>query len=119
MPNKFKSDYDLEEDLLYLYNENKKSRGGIEFGDLIIDLEGRGEIVGVEIFGASKYLSELTNKKITKGNLKKIQRAAFSFSIKRGIIVIKIVLPIDKEEVPATIAIQNMHYRSPTTAFSG
>ncbi|PIU21244.1 MAG: hypothetical protein COT15_03150 [Candidatus Diapherotrites archaeon CG08_land_8_20_14_0_20_34_12] len=116
MLSKFKTDYDAEEDLLYLYNENKKSKGSIEFGDLIVDLEKQGTIVGLEIFEASKYLSELTNKKITKEILDKMQKTTISFVTKKGTTIIKISLPIEKGEVPATIAIQNMHYKSPMTA---
>lgn len=116
MLNKFKTDYDSEEDLLYLYNENKKSKGSIEFGDLIIDMEKKGNIVGLEIFGASKYLSELTNTKITKDALEKMQKVTFSFTQRKGIVLIKIIFPLEKEKVPATIAIQNMHYKSPLTA---
>jgi len=116
MSGKFRLDYDSEEDLLYLYNENKKSKGSVEFGDLIVDLEKKGEIVGLEIFDASKYLSQLTNKKITKSVLKKIEKAGFSFTEKKGTIIIKIVLPIEKEKVPATIAIQNLRYKSPALA---
>ena len=118
MSSKFRVDYDFEEDLLYLYNEDKKSKGSIEFGELIVDLQKRGEIVGLEIFEASKYLSELTNKKISKEGLKKIEKAAFSFSTKKGTTIIKIMLPLEKEQVPATIAIQNMHYRSPIMAYA-
>ncbi len=116
MPGKFRLDYDSGEDLLYLYNENRKSKGSIEFGDLIVDLEKNGEIAGLEIFGASKYLSELTGKKISKSALKKIENAEFSFTEKKGTIIIKIVLPLEKEKVPATIAIQNIHYKSPAMA---
>lgn len=115
MLNEFKLDYSFEDDLLYLYNENKKSNGSIEFGDLIVDLEKKGEVVGLEIFDASKYLSELTNKKITKQNLKRIEKAYFSFTSKKGTILIKIILPIKKEKIPATIAIQNIHYKSPVS----
>jgi len=118
MLSKFKVDYDSDEDLLYLYNTNKKSKGSIEFGDLIVDLEKKGEIVGLEIFGASKYLSELTNRRITKQSLKKIEKANFSFITKKGTIIIKIVLPIEREKVPATIAIQNMEYQSPALAYA-
>ncbi len=116
MQNKFKLDYDFEEDLLYLYNENKKSKGSIELGELIVDLEKKGEVVGLEIFEASKYLSELTNKKISKESLKKIEKASISFISKKGTILIKILLPIKKTEIPATIAIQNIKYKSPVTA---
>lgn len=112
----FKLDYSFEDDLLYLYNENKKSNGSIEFGDLIVDLEKKGEVVGLEIFDASKYLSELTSKKISKQNLKKIEKASFSFTSKKGTILIKIILPIKKEKSPATITIQNINYKSPLSA---
>ena len=118
MSDKFRTDYDFEEDLLYLYNEAKKSKGSIEFDDLVVDLEKKGAIVGLEIFNASKYLSELTNKKITKKNLKKIEHATFSFTTKKGTIIIKITLPIEKQLIPATIAIQNMQYKSPALAYA-
>lgn len=84
MPNKFNLDYDAEEDLLYLYSPGKKSKGSIELGELVVDLEKGGNVVGLEIFNASRYLSDLTNRKITKENLKKIERAEFSFSTRKG-----------------------------------
>lgn len=118
MPAKFKLDYDEEEDLLYLYDERKKASGSVEFGDLIIDLEKGGRVVGMEIFGASEYLSELTNKKITKQDIKKIQSAAFTFTARNGTMIIRIILPIKKEEVPATIAIQDINYTSPAMAYA-
>jgi len=118
MLSKFRIDYDFDEDLLYFYNESKKSSGSIELGEIIVDLEKKGEIVGLEMFGASKYLSELTNKKISKESLKKMQKADFSFMAKKGTTIIKICLMIEKEQVPATIAIQNMHYKSPITAYA-
>ncbi len=116
MLSKFKLDYDFKEDLLYLYNEKKKSNGSIEFGEIVVDLEKKGEVVGLEIFEASKYLSELTNRKITKQNLKKINTAKFSFNSKKGTILIRIILLIEKEEIPASIALQNMNYQSQITA---
>ena len=118
MSSEFKIDYDSEEDLLYLYSKGKKSSGSIEFGELVVDLEKKGEIVGLEVFDASQYLSELTNKKISRQDLEKMENAEFSFTAKKGTIMIKIVLPIQKEQVPATIAIQNMNYRSPAMAYA-
>ncbi|MBN2127086.1 MAG: DUF2283 domain-containing protein, partial [Candidatus Diapherotrites archaeon] len=108
----FESDYDFQEDLLYLYNKSKKSKGSIELGELIIDLEKKGEIVGLEIFNASKYLSNLTNKKITKSDLKKIKPPVISFTPLNGVILIKLIFSIEKEKILATIAIQNMNYSS-------
>lgn len=116
MLNKFKFDYDFKEDLLFVFDESRKSKGSIEFGDLVVDLEKTWNIVGLEIFNASEYLSELTNKKITKEALKEIEGAVMDFTVKKGTTIIKLILPIKKEKIPATIAIQNMNYRSPVTA---
>ena len=116
MSGKFRFDYDAENDLLYLYNPAKKSRGSIEFGDLIIDLEKKGGIAGIEIFGASKYLSELTGRRITKRALKALENASVSHSARNGTVMIKIALKTDKEEILAPVAIQDMHYSSPVLA---
>ncbi len=62
--------------------------------------------------------SELTNKRITKARLKKIQKATFSATANKGTVLVKIILPIEKEKVPATIAIRNMGYRSPVMAYA-
>ncbi len=115
---KFEVDYDFDEDLLYLYNSGKKASGSIELGDLVIDLEKRGEVVGLEFFNASKYLSNLTNKKITKSLLKKIRAPLISFTPQKGTILIKLVFLIKEQKIPATIAIQNMNYSSPTLSLA-
>ncbi|MFH1588817.1 MAG: DUF2283 domain-containing protein [Candidatus Diapherotrites archaeon] len=117
MKNEFKSDYDFQEDLLYLYDEKKKSSGSIELGDLVIDLN-KGEIVGLEIFNASKYLSSLTNKKITKTDLRKIRKPLVSFTPQKGIILIKLILSIEKQKIPASIAVQDFSYQSPAVAMA-
>lgn len=115
---KFNLDYDRGEDLLYIYNPAKKSKGSVEFGELVVDLEKEGGIAGLEIFGASKYLSELTNRKITKESIGRMDGAKISLSTGKGTTVIRILLLLEKEEVPAAIAIQNVNYRSPAGNYS-
>ncbi|HLC79672.1 MAG TPA: DUF2283 domain-containing protein [archaeon] len=115
MTNKFKADYDYENDNLYLYSEKNKSKGSVELGELVVDFTANGDIVGLEMFEASKYLSEITNRKLAKTALGKITSANISFMKKRGTTIIKIVLPLEKE-LHATIAIQNMNYKSPVMA---
>lgn len=117
MLNEFKFDYDPEEDLLYIYDENKKSKGSVEFADLIIDLDKNQNVVALEIFDASRYLSYLTNRRITKKQLKEIEKATLYFSVKKGLILIKFFLPLKKERIPVPIMIQNMHYHSPSLKF--
>jgi len=116
MQSEFKIDYDLEEDLLFLYDENRKSQGSVEFGDLIVDLEREGKICGLELFEASKYLTDLTGRKIGREDLEKIQKAKISIIEKKGTTIIKMILIIEQEAIPASIAIQNIHYKSPILA---
>lgn len=113
---KFKVDYDSKEDLLYFYDTDKKAKGSVEFGELIIDLAKNGSIVGLELFDASEYLSQLTNKKITKHQLKNVKRCSMSAIQKKGTTIIKILLSIENKELLAPIAIQNIQYRSPIFA---
>ncbi len=114
---KFKADYDAEEDMLFLYNETRRSSGSVELGEIVIDFTNKGDIVALEIFGASQYLSEITNHRLTKSALSKIRSAGVSFMKKRGTTIIKILFPLEKE-ISATIAIQNINYRSPILAQS-
>lgn len=116
MQESFKVDYDSGEDILFAYNSSVKSSGSVELGELVIDLDRAGEIVALEVFNASSYLSELTNKRISKELLKKMEKALVSFTARGGTTIIKIFLQVEKETVPATIAIQNMHYKSPIMA---
>ena len=118
MSDNFKIDYDEENDLLFLYDEKEKSGGSIEFGDLIIDLKRDGKIVGMEIFGASNYFSELTDRKISVQDLKKIEKVKFTVIARKGTMMIKIILPLEKENIQATIAIQDINYSSPAMAFA-
>ncbi|HIH09511.1 MAG TPA: DUF2283 domain-containing protein [Candidatus Diapherotrites archaeon] len=115
MASRFKADYDPDEDILYLYSEKNKSKGSIEFGEIVIDFTAKGDIVGLEIFDASHYLSEITNHRLTKNSLLKASTANLSFLKKRGTTIIKMVIPLE-EELAATIAIQNLNYRSPLSA---
>jgi uncharacterized protein YuzE len=116
MPNEFKADFDEKEDLLFIYNPKKKSKGSAELGELIIDFGIDGGIAGLEIFEASKYLSELTGRKISIEQLKEVENAGMTVNEKKGTLIIKIILAIENEKVPATIAVQNMHYKSPILA---
>jgi len=111
MLGKIKFDYDSENDMLYLYNSGKKSKGSIEFGELVIDLEKKGEITGIEIFDASKYLSELTSKKISKKTLMELENASFTCSARKGTVIIKITLKTHEEKILAPLAIQDLNYK--------
>lgn len=119
MQNRFKSDYDREEDMLFLYDSAKKSSGSIEFGDLVVDFDRGGAVSAVEIFNASGYLSKLTGLRITKASLGSASGISFSATEMKGTVIIKMILLLKGKEVPASIAVPSAAYHSPALAYAG
>ena len=71
---KVKFDYDDENDSLLLYREGVKSRGGVEIGDFLIDMDMKlNKVVSLEIMNASKILALQLSEKINKSSLKNIK----------------------------------------------
>ncbi len=61
-------DYDYENDSLFIYNPNSKSKGSVELDDLIIDYNANQEISSVELLNASQFFnfgSSLNREKLT------------------------------------------------------
>jgi len=100
---KFKFDYDKENDSLFLYHPRFKSTGSIEIGDeLIIDVDNKKRIVGIEILNASQFLKLLVDKSI-ESILENLIQAEVNLLKRKGLIVIKIQLKGLKQEVCAPI----------------
>ena len=45
---KFNFDYDQNNDSLFLYLADQKSKGSVEFGDFVFDFNSKKELVGME-----------------------------------------------------------------------
>ena len=54
---KFNIDYDNESDDLFLYAK-EKSKGSVEIGDLILDFDRGGKLVGIEMLNATNFLCD-------------------------------------------------------------
>ena len=60
---KFKFNYDSENDILMIYDENSKVKETIEFtGDINFDLDNRNRVVGIEIFDAKLFFEDVKKK---------------------------------------------------------
>ncbi len=118
MAGKFGLDYDYKYDIFYICHPETKSDNCIVIGNIVVDIVAGGEVTGIEFLEASKTLTELTNRKITKKELKKITDASFSANSKDEAIIIKLLLKIENDKTPATIAIQNPDYKSHEMAFA-
>jgi len=108
--------YDYGEDNLYLYRE-KKSYGSIEFGeDIIIDFDKNLNIVAVEFLNASKILTMLTGKKITKKELGTIKETDLLSERKGGLIIAFFKLVMEKLSIEERLSLQDIKYKSPALA---
>jgi uncharacterized protein YuzE len=72
-----KVDYDEKFDILYIYKEGEKVKFSVEaLNNFVINIGFNGKVVGLEILNASKTL------KVSKNELKNIERAKISTLIK-------------------------------------
>ena len=79
---KVEFNYDPSDDVLYLYNKNNESHYSVDFSDeMIADIDAKGKISGLEIFGASKEFD------VPKNSLKEIKSAELSNLSKNGAII--------------------------------
>lgn len=118
MAEKFGFDYDYKYDSLFIHSIRRKSSESVDLGEIFIDLDKNGNVSGIEIIPASKCVSELAGRKITRQSLKKMSGASLTSTPKKGITIIRIVLGIEKQDVPAVMAIQNPKYKSPAMAYA-
>ena len=101
---KFKLDYDLNEDVLYAYSEKAKTKESLELTrDIIVDLDKKDNIVGIEILNAYKFLHTL-NQEITKNMLSELDKIKLKFIKYGDYIIITLIFEqghkIIKERLP-------------------
>ncbi len=89
---KYKFDYDADDDVLYIQNAVEDVEESVEFSeDIVLDLDKEGRAIGVEIFYASEFFS-LFNKKIDKDFLENLEDAHIEYKEFRNIFFIILVL---------------------------
>ncbi len=97
----FNFDYDINNDDLFLYKEGSISKFNLELGNIIYDFDSNNNLVGLEILSASKTLSDLINKKISKSWLKNIIYVKVKTKTVNNLMIIRLFLSFkvnDKEE---------------------
>lgn len=99
---KMKFDYDLEMDDLFVYSSESKSKASIEIGDIILDLNNKKELVGIELFNASKFID---NKEI----LKTLKNCSIEVRKQKGWMILKLKLVGKCEKIESIINIPLMN----------
>ena len=116
--NGFNFDYDPENDLLYIY-KNEKAFGSVEFGeDIIIDFDKKMNVVGLEFLGASEILSKLSKNKAAASSLPNLHSAKFNTVNIGGLIVIIYTLKFanDCPAIENRLTIPDITRQSPVLA---
>jgi len=88
--------YEEEEDILFL-SKPRKVKASIDIGEFIIDIDYKGFVTGIEILNASE------NLKISKEQLKELQKASMIVTYKPNYVYIYLVMVFKKKEKNITI----------------
>jgi len=100
----FKYDYDSENNSLYLYDPNSKTKASVEMDDFIIDFNTKKEISGIELLNATEFFKglEFEEDRITKEVLEQIKECKIEIITKSNFFVIKFLLMFTSAKPIAT-----------------
>jgi uncharacterized protein YuzE len=76
--------YDYKYDILFFKAAEREYRKSIEIDNIVVDIDSKGFVTGIQIFEASKFLN------ISKSNLLKIPSWEFRTSVEDGRIEIRL-----------------------------
>tara|TARA_Y100000310_G_scaffold289971_1_gene316796 strand:+ start:2968 stop:3330 length:363 start_codon:yes stop_codon:yes gene_type:complete len=120
MIRKFKFDYDFENDDLFLYDPNSKSKASIEIDDLIIDYNKNKEVSGIELLNASSFFKVLSSADflVDKEILKSIQDCKVEIIPKSNFFMIKFILSFkSKKTITTPVIVPIINESSPSLAY--
>lgn len=116
---KFNFSYDEEHDDLFLYDPQAKSKGGVELGDVVLDLNAQKEVVGLQFLHASRLIHDLIDSK-TSTSIKKIlctlDSCRVDIKTKNNLLVIKISLITKDDQIRPILSLPRIVQKSPALA---
>ncbi|MEM3374532.1 MAG: DUF2283 domain-containing protein [Candidatus Woesearchaeota archaeon] len=89
---RFKFDYDIENDILFIYNPKLKSNESFEINNFIVDFSKNKEISAIEILNASSFFSNQEN------TITNINDCFVRILRKNSLIYIKITFFVENEK---------------------
>ena len=113
---KFNFSYDKENDDLFLYSQKSKSKGSVELGDFVLDYDSKGELVAVQIMNAAKFIKDIATEKNTtdiKRLLNNLKDTRIDIKAKNNILIIKIHLISDTDEISSVLSVPRIQEPSP------
>lgn len=115
----FNFDYDSENDNLFMYDPNSKSKASIEMDGFIIDFNSKKEVSGIEIMNASKIFKNLSfeDKQFDVELLNEIKECKVEILKNNNFLLIKFLLLFDSHMPLATpIMVPTINEPSPALA---
>ena len=106
---KLNFDYDEENDILSLYTK-EEYKGSISLFGLTIDFAKNMNIKGVEIPQATKFFSELSEKKITSEDLKVISEPQLNVKAVGKMLYAQVDLKMNSESLIVPLTMDNPTY---------
>ena len=93
------ADYDVESNSLCVQVVGKRSSFSVDNGDLVIDFDSEKAVVGVEFLGASRILSIISKKEITKDMLRNIKKCDLVSKRSGNTLVVRFVIELSQNTV--------------------
>lgn len=99
--------YEPHCDDLFIFQKGERSKETLDFGDFVVDINDKGNVIAVEFLNASDFLSHssLENKKITPEMLEHINGGTTDIIKQNGTLIIKICMLARGEEIKTILTI--------------
>jgi uncharacterized protein YuzE len=116
----FKFSYDKENDDLFLFDSDSKSRGSVELGNFVFDFDSKKNLVGVQIMEASTVIPEFLedSKSGIREFLSSLKKCNVDIRLKNHLWIIKIALIGENQELKPIISIPEIRASSPALAYA-
>lgn len=114
----FNVSYDKESDDLFLFNPKEKSKGSIEVGDIVIDMNGKKEVVGIQIMNAIEFLRELAEEELglqyIENEINGLKKCKVDIKVKNNLLLIKMYM----FKNPINISVPSIRTPSPALHYN-
>jgi len=110
----FKFSYDGDNDDLFIYSPDSKSKGAVELGNFVFDFDEKENLVAIQILEASKVLSKLVSKIIEIARIKGIKVGIINF---RNMAFVKIELSTQTDKETISMPIPRIKEKSPALSY--
>ncbi len=110
----FKFSYDKENDDLFIYLPNSKSSGAVEIGDFVLDFDGKGNLVAIQILGAKKVFSMMLSRILELTKIEELRADIVNF---RNMAMVKMEIITSNRTEKMNIAIPRIREESPALKY--